>query len=319
MRRAGSAAASLALLGLALACSSGGGGDDEEATALITSGNAVEISAKVLQAIALSASVSTIGLGLDADGTSPALAETLADVPRLEGGGTVFPAFGPSTQACAESGSVTVSGEVADVEQPSVGDRIRAEYDACDRGDGAAILDGILAYVIRTIQGDFANGLFRLILDIELSDFSATNENGARLDVSGVGSLGVDTTAPPFVQTSLRGGEAGEPPADIELSNFVTSLIQDLGSDTYSIDGGGEVRSSDADFQGVAFYDTLEVLTGEGDQPPDDGVVLIMGAGDATIRVVPIDAVNVELELDLDGDGSVDGPPLTVSWAALGL
>jgi hypothetical protein len=71
-------------------------------------------------------------------------------------------------------------------------------------------------------------------------------------------------------------------------------------------------------FDGEVQFSTTVALQGSGEDNPLSGEFLITGADSATIKVIPLDSLNVRLELDLDGDQAVDANGvIDMTWQEL--
>ena len=61
---------------------------------------------------------------------------------------------------------------------------------------------------------------------------------------------------------------------------------------------------------------TISTLQSFGDDYPYDGEIEIVGANNASIRIIALDATTVRLEVDSNGDGTVDDV-IDTTWDAL--
>jgi hypothetical protein len=77
------------------------------------------------------------------------------------------------------------------------------------------------------------------------------------------------------------------------------------------MDTSGTVDSTD--LGGIIDYSTPVTFQGAGDGYPFAGELLIVGANNASIRLVALDDTNVRLDTDIDGDGEVDESE-TTTW-----
>jgi hypothetical protein len=337
MRRRGAGAAPLALLGLALlACGGGGSGGGSDATAEITADNSEAITSEVLLGLELSAEESTLPAGIALSQVGPALASAAAPValvaatPSLAGSVSLASstAIGPTTEDCAAGGSVTFSGTRAELDVPSVGDRMSFAYDQCDDGGSAPVLDGSLDYVIVALAGDLTGDLFAVRLDVTFGNFVQTTA-AEQVAADGAATTSYDARTPPQKKSFIAGPMLSlrKDSRTVELLNFDNSLIQDSGAD--GVDGHGLLASLDSPpvFDGQVAYDTVTPITdGHADDTVDDelaagefivgGDLLITGVGGASIRLVEQTDPNVELLVDLDGDGEPEGDCVT-TWDAL--
>ena len=341
MRRGALAAATLRnRLGLSLACG-GGGGSGGGGEAEITPDSADEIASGVLHAIDMSAELSVVGAGFAAavipdaasaassdgdrfrglDAAILALQEGAGDGPPSLPGGTgisaASQAIGPITLQCAGGGTKTVSGTITNVNAPTAGDHLNGRFTNCVELDEMQQplpeLDGRLDFTILSIFGDL-NDLFALGLDLTFDGFTIDNE----LEMNGRAAVSTNNTSPPLLNSSAQGERLSfeQDPDSLTLSRFATLLTQDDGDDAYDIVSNGFVTSSS--FDGEVEYDVTETLGGDTGEPPSDGVVLVE-SGSSAMRIVPLDATNVDLELDLDGDGTFSAADtIHTTWAALG-
>ena len=333
MRRRGRGGAPIALLGVALACSSGGGGSGgDSATAEITPANAEAISSEVLLGLELSAELSTLPAGLVLAEVGPALASSPAagtTPPRIVGG-TVGAAattpIGPTTEDCTASGTVTFSGQRAEVDAPSVNDRLNLDYAQCDEGNGDPVLDGSLDSVVVAIAGDLASDLFALRLDVTFGNFVQTSA-AEEIESNGAATASYDARTPPQKKSFLAGPSMTlrKNSDTIELQNFDNSLIQQNAEQ--AVGGHGLLTSLDMPpvFVGSVSYDTVKPITpGHEDDTVDDelaagefimgGDLLITGVSNATIRLVELTDPNVELIVT---DAGGQQTTLDTTWSAL--
>lgn len=310
-------------------CGGGGGGGSTPVEYLeITSGNAGDVAGAVVQTVASTLTLADAGGGeisssaADASAGAGALAVArylplLPQLRRQALGAGPLASVGPVTEPCLVAGFITLSGNVADPEMLSVGDRITAVFDLCDDGDGL-VTDGRLQLVVRALEGDPLSESFLIRADVDLGSFVVT-ENGETTSADGAFELTIDSLAFPVVSTRLRGD----------------SLEVAYGGDTFTLtafDESAEIDSSVVPFRdlvtavgtlasrllaGKVDYGTTTPIEGPVGDAPDAGTILITGANGATIRVVVQSQVSVELQLDLDGNGSVDEVQPT-SWAELG-
>lgn len=337
MRRPGSSPAALAALGLALACGGGGGGNGGGGSAEITAANAEAITSEVLLGIELSAEESTLAAGVLLAEVGPTLASAAsaggapvvsgAAAPVLAGGAGVAAraTFGPTTEDCAQGGSLTFSGERNAVDQPSPGDRLSLDYDQCDAGGGDPVLDGSLDYVIVAITGDLTSDVFAVRLDVAFGDF--VQAGAEEIEADGDATASYDAREQPKKKSFLAGRRISlrEDARAVELEDFSTSLTDNLGVD--AVDARGFLASLDTPpvFEGQVFYDTATPLTEEhADDSVDDeiaagefivgGDLLIEGAGGASIRLVELGGEDVELQVT-----EADGQTATIdtTWDAL--
>jgi hypothetical protein len=320
------------VLALLLTACGGGGGGGGSSTPVeyleITSGNARDVAGTVIQTVASSFDLADAGGGGITAGAADAApgagtldaGRYLALLPRLRRQVLAvgpLASVGPVTEPCLEGGSITVSGNVADPDTLSVGDRITAVFNDCDDGDGA-VADGRLELVIRALQGDPLTEIFLLRTAVTVTRFAIT-EGGETTSADGDFELTLDSLDFPQVLTRITGDS-------LELA---------YGGDTYTLTNFDETIDTRVDLLpyqelvtavgtlasrvlgGKVDYVTTVPVEGPSGDAPEAGEILITGLDGATIRVVVQGQSSVELRLDLDGNGSVDEVQAT-TWAELG-
>ena len=219
MRRLCGAALVAISFGLALACGGGGSGQGQLAT--IDATNAENVARSVMIALDLTSDLSTLGGEIVSGDALSAASAAAANAIRIAVIGFVPLAagssVGPITVNCDESGTVTLTGTVADPSLLTVGDHFTGDFAACVEQDalGQALptLDGQLDMTVVTVSGDVAD-LFSLTLDLVFcgpstsstcsSAFMVTQDDTLQFTVEGSVRTAFDTTAPPLVRSAAR-------------------------------------------------------------------------------------------------------------------
>lgn len=211
-----------------------------------------------------------------------------------------------TTEICPMGGTVTISGDIADPLTLTVGDRIRAEFASCHEGEGN-VINGVFEFVVEWFMGDLSSGQFALTVTLTLGDFNVT-ENGESSSADGEVLVSVHTDAPPVDHAGVSGNALTlvDGSGTSSLSGFSTTVSVDNGvfPAAYTLHAGGALMSSE--FDGEVTYSTPVLFEGSGEDYPSAGELLVTGAGNASIRLIALDSVNVRLEIDVDGDGAVD-------------
>ena len=198
----------------ALAAGCGGGGSfDGDATNAET-GNGLQLSSANAQAAAKASYLSILGnadlaglggsLGISAN--TPGVA-TKASLGSQSSGLLInilqkVP-FGPEVISCLVSGTITLSGDIADPLTLTAGDTFDLEADACDDGAGE-ILDGSMSLTVDEFSGDTFTGLYLITMTADLDAFQVTTANDV-ISNSGDASISLDTRDAPFVSASVSG------------------------------------------------------------------------------------------------------------------
>jgi len=317
----------VALLG---ACSGGGdsGGTMNPTTstppAEITSGNAQAIASAVVQTsfeggglgefagMGSGAVVSSPGSQLFATvgGIQKAQTDSLTQKAQMGALETTIP---PQMEACLNSGSVTVSGEIANPLTFSSGDSFTLVFSDCD--DGAGIINGTYVMNITSFGGDLLSGSFTLGMSVTLTGFSVADVSGT-LTANGSISTMIDYTAAPMLSISMTSTSltVSDGTTTETLGSF--SLVQSIDelTSSFSMTVSGDLTSTV--FSGSVSFSTSATLIGDGTGYAYSGEITIAGAGSASIDVIVLDNVLVRLEIDLNGDGIVD-EIVDTTWDAL--
>lgn len=319
-------------LGSALLVACGGGGGGGAFTPLpdlaITADNAIEVTSAVVVATTLAfeyggATGGELGTAATA-GTldrlrAQALGSAALRVRALADAGTVRPAvaFGPETQACGVSGSVTLSGNIANPPDVSVGDRISARFDDCDEGEDV-VFDGRLDLVIRDLEGDLTTDVFLFEVDLDLDDLVLIIE-GQSARANGEFTLIFDSLDYPFTITSLVGNvldivAEGE---QVRLDDFDLRLDEDFGDDPVprTTIASGTLSSSPLGGKVAFLTESGQPVFGLGDAAPTSGFLRITGASGSRVRAL-IGVGAVQLEVDSNGDGTIE-TVIDTTWEEL--
>jgi hypothetical protein len=310
--------ASAGLAAVLAGCGGGGGGGSSPAT--LDAGNAVAISAEVLQ------SMQVVGdLGLSSGGTigqsgpgGGAQAQYLRNLSR-RAIQRVQPsvAVGPVTEPCLVSGSVRVSGNVADPDSLTLspGDSISATFSNCDDGDGEVITGG-LRLVILQYAGDLLSDQFSVRADATFTNLRVT-AGGETFGADGDARIELDTLSVPNTSAISGARVTATIGSDRRrLSDFAIDMVVNplAFPATTRVSGTGTLESNG--FGGFVDFVTVFPLQASGDGYPGSGEVEILGADNARVRVVVLDTTNVEIRLDADGNGSAE-EVIPTTWAAL--
>lgn len=309
------------LVFLVASCGGSGGGTAAEppivtSKAVINSGNAQSISSSSANAAfaagSFGAASDVVGLTASQPGGTTNTNSAIAN----KGSNNAQVPVGPITEVCAVSGSVTITGDIANPMTITPGDFFDTDWDQCDDGIGI-VTDGLLGLTIDTFEGDAASKLVLLETELRIEEFRVTAGDNFE-NVDGDVNLSLDTRPAP-VTIAITSGDALtlSNNSDTEtLSNFSTSVTQDATviPATITTDAIGTVSSTQ--FTGDVTYTTPVVFEALGDNYPHSGELLVSGADNATVRLIAVDEVNVRIEADYDGDGSID-ETINTTWDEL--
>jgi hypothetical protein len=321
-------ALAIGVVGVATLIASGGGGGSGSSVPYLAlnAGNALQVSSALIQAVGLSLDLGEASGGpvtlqsTTAPATAGYLLRRVLNLPpalRMQAlSAQPMAAVGPIELPCDYLGTVTISGNVANPDALSVGDRVTAVFAGCDDNLGY-VLDGRLALVVRQLQGDPLTDVFLLGLDLTLTSLNVTEDNQV-YSADGAFRLTLDNRDFPVTVLGLAGSrlalsEGGD---TYTLTGFDHSLEIDLGviPETLVAEVVGTF-SSDA-LAGRVDYLTAVPFRASGDNDPEIGQVLIKGDLESTVRVNVLDSANVRLDIDENGDDITDAF-VDTTWAEL--
>jgi hypothetical protein len=306
---------------LAIASCGGGGGGSNGGSAghapstTITSANAPVIAGAVVQATSQDEVFSSFG-GFMTPVFATSGEVTLSAIRSLkaQAGTVTADAVNSGTTACAVSGTVSFSADIASADTLTAGDRISFVYDACDQGDGA-VLDGGFEITIRTFQGDVANGTFLMTVDLAMTDFGVL-ESGQAATLDGGFSMTLDTRDANALRIEVS-GETLDVATDGEfasLADFRLEITSDTQLGTSMLEVDGYLMSSA--FSGEVRYETSQSFDLNAAGVPTAGQIRIIGAENASITISILSEQSAQLDIDFDGDGTID-EVVTVTWTQL--
>ena len=302
---------------------SGGGGTTPPALLSISSDNAQDVSATVVQAIVLNFEV------VDASGGQIAPEQAQAAAADADAGAglptgrsldiltKIAIAVGPVTEPCdSGNGFVTISGDVADLGGLTVGDEFSLDFDQCDDNTGI-ILDGLLDFVVDALQGDPLTDVFLVTLDTGFGSLVATDGVDS-FTVTGDATLTLDSLAFPVVSSSLSGMmlAIASGPEVFTYIDFTQTFTADGGVIPQAITATASGTLDSQLLGGAVNYETVVPIQASGDEDPNAGEILVTGEDDTTVRIVIESAISVRLDIDSNGDGTVDDTQFT-TWAEL--
>lgn len=310
------------------ACSGGGGNGNNggnggnggnSATARISGANALSVARVSYDAALASAGVgdlsSSTGLTAAMPGGVSKMGSSFEAANHSSDGSLRIP-VPPTTELCIPSGSMTISGDIADPFTPTLtrNDYFDIEFDMCN--DGATVTDGNLHYVVDAFSGDFLGGLYELVMDTTLTTFQVSTGDDV-LTSSGVALVRLDTRQSPMITVEVAGTSLTiDKNASSETqTNFSSTHMQDLGTfpSPYTLTSSGSLDSTQ--LSGRVQYSTPVTFAGFDADYPGSGELLVSG-DNSNVRLIAIDNVNVRLEVDSNGDGNVD-ETINTTWVEL--
>jgi hypothetical protein len=224
--------------------------------------------------------------------------------------------FGPDVFPCeGGSGTVTLSGDLADPFTFSPGDTFLIQYDLCDEGFGE-VIDGTVSLTVSDFAGDIFVGTYLLGMDANVDALSVATASDTIVG-NGDASITLDTTETPYIEASVSGQVMTQDSLSSSetLRNYSSAQTFDgnLSPAVYTMDASGTLESSQ--LPGNVTYSTPTTFVGNEGEYPNTGVLLVRGES-SSARLVAVDATNVRIEIDNNGDGATD-EIIELTWAEL--
>lgn len=322
-------------------CGGGGGGGDSGGAVVvptdpvnISSANAVQVASVALAATDILSGVdagSIIGIASGSGGDAPRagpgfpLVDLVSSqlrhlqplVPRTGAGVTIAVVLPATTFDCLVSGTVTVSGNIADttLNTLTAGDVLNGTFNNCDDGDGI-VLSGTLSMTVQSFTGDLSAPPYSATVSAGFTSLSLSGA-GESLTLNGAVTLSETTQDGVLFTSTLSGnsvsftestGDAGT------LTDFVSNGTDDLNTLAYSTDASGTLAT--VNLGGSVRYTTTTIFQGIGTDYPSSGVMVITGAANSSETVTAVDSISVTIDVDADGNGTVD-QTINTTWDAL--
>lgn len=239
---------------------------------------------------------------------------TLIRPAQLAVGSTQVDPFGPFVEPC-QTGSVTISGERADLFTLTVDDTFTVLYEMCDEGLGE-VVDGQIDFTVNDFSGDLMGGTYLLSMDAIVTNLQVMTGTDT-LTSNGDATVGLDTSASPYVEASSSGSSmtTDSNNSSETLFNYRSNQTVDGNEQNqpYTMFASGTLSSTQ--LNGNIAYVTPVEFSGEGTDYPSSGVLLVEGEN-SSARLTAVDSVNVTIELDVNGDGETDHT-IEATWADL--
>lgn len=332
------------------ACGGGGGGGGGVSVALqplaIDASNAMQVTAAVLDASAFVVDVGDTGgpitgVVVVGDNTQFDLEKVIRTRLDLFSvlheqtattliTGVVIP---PTKENCSVSGTVTLSGEIADMTLTTLtpGDTLNAVFNKCDDGDGL-VLNGTMALVVVSSTGtiDLDPNSGSLFIPPYNYTFDATLTNlaiketvsGSTFTANGDVTLQEDSNDGVFINSGLSGTslKVKTPDTTDTLTNYQILSTLDQGNLAYTMDGKGTLSSTQ--LGGIVDFLTTTPFTGVGTGYPDTGgqmditgATVVGGTGPSNVTVFAVNSTCVRLLVDPNGDGVTSD--IVTTWESL--
>ena len=224
--------------------------------------------------------------------------------------------FGPLVQGCTVSGTVSISGDLADPSVLTPGDSVTLEFDNCNDGSGETLNGRFEAGIDQFTPGavtpeNYVLGASVVLVNLQLDTAAASTVSNGDVGVI------VDYSTPGEAAASAGGNALtvdGGGRSDT-LSNYSSSerIVLADGTLNFTLELRGTLASTTLD--APISFTTPVPFTGAVGERPSAGELLISG-NNSSVRLVALNATDVRLDVDNNGDGQID-ISIESSWDAL--
>lgn len=314
------------LAGLAAVSACSGGGDGSGIRGInppptsqlvaITEDNAVTVAGVAAEQVVADDFVGVLTTtGLPIVGAGSSAAQQMLSLSGADPGAGLAAAQ-MTLQDCAVSGTVDVTFSVADPQVISPNDRFAFDFDACDEGTGAVVSGG-LEMTVTGFSGDPAAETFFLSVDLALTGFTVT-QAGVTSAASGTIALAIDNSQPTVttITVSADALTVTQGAMTETVSDLSVTIVEDQSMFPSAVTVETSLRFSSPRLGGDVIVSTSVALQSSGEDFPYAGEITIRGAGNASIRLLALDANTVRLDVDLDGDSAAD-VTIDATWSEL--
>ena len=232
------------------------------------------------------------------------------------GGSTMQVPIPAQTEFCIPSGTVTVSGDIADPFTPTLtkNDFFDVVFDMCN--DGFSTTDGDLHFVVDAFTGDFLGGVYDLTMIATLTAFQVATDADV-LTSNGDATVRLNTLLTPAISVDVSGSSItiDKNSSSETQTNFSSMLTANTGviPSPYTMVSSGTPNSTQ--LSGIVTYSTPVMFEGFDADYPHSGEFLVSGAS-SSVRLVAVDNVNVRIEIDTNDDGTIE-ETINTTWAEL--
>jgi hypothetical protein len=206
----------------------------------------------------------------------------------------------------------------------STGDSVDATFYGCmiDVGGGTMLtFNGMLGFDATTVTGDPFDPLTGGARTLTGSFGGLTlGIVGATMTINGGISVSLSSADADTFVGSISGdyfgayAQAGVQAFSGSLDDFLLQRTWTESTGAYTVEIQAQVYSSE--LGGFATFETTTPFTGTGEDRPSAGTLVATGAQGATVTLIALDNVNVQILIDADWDGTNE-TTINTTWDAL--
>ena len=227
---------------------------------------------------------------------------------------TAIGAIITKSSACSGGGSIDVA--LDDIDNNGVlstGDTLTLLYNNCTVS-GITVSGGLSISGFTSVKPSTA--AFTTTGRISFNSF-AYSDGTTTGTINGTIDFSVSTSDGNIVNSTISNGSlsVAKPGATLTLSGYSINQTKNGSTGAYTLSASGTVTSSA--LGGTVTFTTTTPYQGTGTANPSSGAIKITGAGSSSVTLTALDSTNIRLDVDANGDGIVEPPPISMTWAML--
>ncbi len=229
--------------------------------------------------------------------------------------------FNPAAQVFpCDSGNLMLTVSDTGTEGLSTGDYANVDFNGCvlDLGDGALTFNGMFYLratdVTGTAPGPFTREFYASYNALTAVVFGATVviDGGLTASLSSPDGVMLDSVVSGNRFSAFA--QAGNQVFSGSINDFLCERTLDTATGAYSVDLEATIYANE--LGGSAHFETTVPFTGIADEHPSAGTFVATGAQGATVTLIALDNVNVQILVDADWDG-INETTINTTWDAL--
>jgi hypothetical protein len=208
-------------------------------------------------------------------------------------------------EQCAFSGSETISADISDPETLTAGDVINLSFDACANSYDEEI-DGQITMIIKNFTGDINDSATILDVEMRFDNLTVTSSTDTSImhgDIRVASDMlnemvDIIISGDSFTTSSMGNTQS--------IKNFLSTYTEDSSQFPIALTLSGKGTVVNSEFAGAVNYKTPVIFSAWGDNYPYAGELLITGANNATLHLITLSDIDIQIDADYNGDAIVD-------------